>query len=118
LAEISGSAKQVLIVSEAPAVSADVSRETIRGGLAPPFREPGAARSARVATAAMLHRLERPNVHIVDVADIFTDSRGGVRVIGSGGRLIYFDSHHLSDTGTEMTRPILDRAIESALKKR
>ena len=118
LAEISGSAGHVLIVAEPPVLSDGVSRDAIRGGLAPPFLEPAAARSARLATAAMLHRLERPNVHIIDVADVFTDTRGAIRVIGTNGRLTYFDSHHLSDTGTDMTRPILDRAIASALKKR
>ena len=117
LAGISRSAEQVLIVSEAPALPDGVSRETIRGGRAPAFFEPPAARSARIATSAMLHRLERPNVHVVDVADVFTDSRGELRVIGQDGRLTYFDSHHLSDTGTQMTRSILDRAIEMALKK-
>ena len=117
LAEISASAKAILIVSEAPSLPEVLSRDTIRGGLAPPYLEPAAARSARVATAAMLHRLERPNVHVMDVADVFTDSRGGVRVFGSDGRLTYFDSHHLSDSGTAMTSPRLDRAINSALKK-
>ncbi|WP_188444758.1 acyltransferase family protein [Sphingomonas psychrolutea] len=117
LAEISASAKAVLIVSEAPSLPDVLSRDTIRSGLAPPYLEPAAARSARVATAAMLHRLERPNVHVVDVADVFTDPRGALRVIGSDGRWTYFDSHHLSDSGTAMTSPQLGRAIESALKK-
>lgn len=118
LAEISGSADQVLIVSEPPVLSDRVGREAIRGGLALPVIEPAAARSARIATSAMLHRLERPNVHVVDVADLFTDSRGALRVIGPDGRLTYFDSHHLSDTGTKMTHAVLERAIKSALKKR
>ena len=118
LDEISGSADQVLIVSEPPALSDRVSREAIRGGLALPVVEPEGALSARLATSAMLHRLERPNVHVVDVADLFIDSRGALRVIGPDGRLTYFDAHHLSDTGTKMTHAVLEQAIESALKKR
>ncbi|PTS73448.1 hypothetical protein DBR17_18290 [Sphingomonas sp. HMWF008] len=117
LAEMSGRADQVLIVSEPPTLSDRVSREAIRGGLTLPVIEPAGARSARIATSAMLHRLERPNVHVVDVANLFTDSRGALRVIGPDGRLTYFDSHHLSDTGTKMTHVVLEHAIESALKK-
>lgn len=117
LAEMSGRADQVLIVSEPPAISDQVSREAIRSGLILPVTEPAGARSARIATSAMLHRLERPNVHVVDVANLFTDSRGALRVIGPDGRLTYFDSHHLSDTGTKMTHVVLEHAIESALKK-
>ena len=65
----------------------------------------------------MLHALEGANVHVVTVEGALVDRSGALRTVAPDGRLTYFDSHHLTDSGTALTHRLLDGAIGAALKK-
>ena len=112
-----GHARHVLLVSEPPNLPANVSRDSIRRGLRPPFRETLADRARRLTGLARLRALEGPAVQVIDVAPLFLDSGGGIRLIAEDGRLTYFDHYHLSDSGTRIVRPVLDKAISDALNR-
>ncbi len=115
LGEIAAHADQVLLVAEPPVVPETVSREGLRGGFRPPFFEPAESRAARAASMAMLRGVASDKVHIVDVAELFVDADGALRILASDGRLSFADPHHLSDSGTALTHPLLDEAIANAL---
>jgi hypothetical protein len=117
IADVAGKAKQVLLVSEPPSPPNALSRLAFRDHAKPLFVEPADERAARTANLRMLRTLEAPNVHVVDVANLFQMPNGALRVTGPDGRLTYFDAHHLSDTGTAITRPLLDQAIGLALRR-
>ena len=118
LAEIAGSTRHVLLIAEAPEIPATLSRDSLRHGARPPFFESPVGREKRMASLTMLRGLAAANVTIVDVAPNFVDANHVLRIVGPDGRLTYFDVHHLSDTGTGLTRPLLDRAIRAAIARR
>lgn len=118
LRQIGGAAKQVLLVAEPPALPLEANRDAVRHGLKPPFLEPPAMRKQRLAVLATLHSVESATVHLIDVAPLLADQKGAIGLIGPDGRMTYYDTHHLSDDGTRITHPLLDRAIAQALGQR
>lgn len=117
ITRIGGHARHILIVAEPPLPPDSANRAAIRKGVEPPFLEPAADRARRLAVLAQLRALADHRVDIVDVAPLLLDSTGAIRLIGSDGRLLYFDQHHLSDSGTRLVRPMLDRAIRKGLAR-
>ncbi|GAA0314874.1 hypothetical protein GCM10009087_26620 [Sphingomonas oligophenolica] len=115
LDQIGSTAKQVLLVAEPPSLPDAANRDAIRHGLRPPFVEPAARREQRLAVLAPLHSMESARVHLIDVAPLLADRSGAIRLIAPDGRMTYYDTYHLSDDGTRMARPLLDRAIGQAL---
>jgi hypothetical protein len=118
LAEIAGDAKHVLIVTQAPVAPLTLARAAIRDGARPPFLEPADQAERRRRSQALIYELGGGKVSIVDVAPLILEPGGALRVTGARGRLTYADDKHLSDEGTEIVRPALERAVAQALSDR
>jgi len=115
LRQIGRNAKQVLLVAEPPALPMEANRDAVRHGLKPPFLEPAAMRKQRLGALAVLHSVESANVHMIDVAPLLADGTAAIRLVAPNGRMTYYDTYHLSDDGTRIAHPLLDRAVGQAL---
>ena len=118
LREIGRNAKQVLLVAEPPALPLEANRDAVRHGLKPPFIEPPVMRKQRLAALAALHSVESANVHMIDVAPLLSEGNAAIRLVAPDGRMTYYDTYHLSDDGTRIAHPLLDRAVAQALGQR
>lgn len=100
---------KIVLVQQMPLLSDDVTRQSIREGLRPPFVEPEDRGSKRRSGAAVVDTYAS-QATIVDVFPIF-DGPDGTRVIGEDGRFLYQDAGHLSDSGAALTMPLFEEAI-------
>ncbi|NML06285.1 acyltransferase family protein [Sphingomonas sp. G-3-2-10] len=118
LAQFASRNIHVILVQQIPGPPKTVNRDAIRHGLAPPFVEDDATVDARMRGRAIVAAAASPSVTVVDPAPLFLSPDGSLALIGGNGRLNYQDERHLSDTGNQRVMPLLDAAIEAALKRR
>jgi hypothetical protein len=64
---------------------------------------------------ANIERFAGDWVIVHDVSPVFLGRNDEFHPISENGRLTYQDGEHLSDAGAAMVRPLLAKAIESAL---
>jgi hypothetical protein len=83
---------------------------------AAPFSLPMANRGRYTAARDWLRAYvaDRPNVHLVEVEDLFVDDKGGVRVL-DGNTLLYFDDDHVTNDGARLLKPRLRELLERLL---
>ena len=115
LADLKGHVGHVILLAQQPTAPPAASRKGIREGARLPFFEEPDARTARMTATADIERFAGGWVIVRDVSPVFLGRNDEIRLISENGRLTYQDSTHLSDAGTAMVRPLLAKAIESAL---
>ena len=104
-------ARSVILLTQPPTLSSNESREGIRAGNRLPFVEASGGSSARASLNRLVSSFQGGNVSVVDVDPLLINSDGVIRFADDQGRLIYQDSYHLSDVGTNLVAPDLVRAI-------
>jgi peptidoglycan/LPS O-acetylase OafA/YrhL len=115
LSSIETIAGQVILIAQPPILPQDGSREAIRAGVRPPFFEGPADRENRVRASTAIRLLANDRISVLDVAETFLGDGGAIKLIAEDGRFTYHDSIHLSDSGTALVRPMLERALIKAL---
>ena len=108
-------AAQIIVITQPPAPPPDATRHAILAGKRPPFYEDAIAKQSRIRANAIIREYESPNVQILDVADLFLDKDNSIKLIGPDGRLMFQDDFHLSNSGTAIVRPRLERALRNVL---
>ena len=118
LASIEALAGRVILITQPPILPNEVTREAMRAGSRPPFFEERGDRANRLYanTAVQLHASNL--VSVLDIAETFLGNEGAIKLIAENGRFTYHDRNHLSDTGTALVRPFLEKALVEALRSR
>lgn len=109
--------RRVIVIGQIPIAPNDSTREAIRNGSRPPFRETPQATTQRLAVAPNVDKLAGGNVTVIDVADQFVHPDGDMYLLGPDRRLTYQDQRHLSDTGAELVHGRLNAAITASMPK-
>jgi peptidoglycan/LPS O-acetylase OafA/YrhL len=100
-------ARLLILITEPPVLPPTANREAIRDGRRPPFFEDPATRAKRDHANAFLKSMERDNVIVVDIENLFSTEGGAIRFLGADGDQLYQDSDHLSGAGTNLVKPTL-----------
>jgi peptidoglycan/LPS O-acetylase OafA/YrhL len=108
---------RIIVLEQPPTPPRDATRPAILAGARPPFFEESAAAKSRAHAEAIIREFESRRVQVLDVADIFLNNDGSIRMIGPNGRLTYQDSGHLSDAGTALVRRKLEDALRDGLRQ-
>lgn len=94
---------RVLIVGEVPRNSSGKAKfEALLYIDWPTWREPGKTASLRHSAADVLRSRDGKTYDYLDVAPLFFDDQGGVRVTGEDGSWWYWDDNHLTVDGARM----------------
>jgi hypothetical protein len=67
-----------------------------------------------VTEAAESLRTEFPKLRVLRADLLFSNPDGSIKYT-EGRKFLYADDNHLSDDGSEMTRPLIEGAIKEAL---
>lgn len=106
---------RVILMCQPPILPLLATREAMRAGARPPFFEAPADRANRLRTSASIRSLSDDRTTVLDPAAIFLGKGQAINLIGNNGRFTYQDARHLSDTGTALVRPMIDRALAAAI---
>lgn len=117
LLQLKGHAGHVILLTQQPGLPAFASRQGIRNGARAPFFESSSDQEKRLAANAIVGSFSSDWVTVVDVYSVFVDRENVIRLFGNNGRLTFQDAGHLSDTGTAIVHPFLERAITNVLKR-
>lgn len=124
LGEVSPVTRRVLWVAQAPVLTGgdDINfREYVnwrmRNGQGLPVLAPNWAESLRRETVAIAERAaaDFPGLRIVRADQAFYRPDGSVRYV-DGRRFLYADDDHVSDAGSDETRPVFQAAIIDAVR--
>ena len=109
--QLQQSAHHIVLITEPPFLPSDASREGIRNGTRPPFREELQERTLRMEANSYVESLQDRNVTVVNIESLFNDGKGGILFTDNNGRQLYQDSDHLSAVGANLVKPQLIKAI-------
>ena len=118
LRELQPFARAILLITQPPVLPDNASREGIREGNRPPFREEAAERPIRMAHNALVKSAGRGGVRVIDIEPLFTSATGEIRFLDEHRTLLYQDRDHLSAAGAELVRPELLRAMSGLTASR
>jgi peptidoglycan/LPS O-acetylase OafA/YrhL len=103
--------QHVVLITQAPVLPPEASREGIRQtGWHAIVEEPVFA-AKRWATNAYLHTLVSDRIHVLDIESLFVLANGQIRFADKHGRELFRDKGHLSGIGAELVRPQLVNVI-------
>jgi peptidoglycan/LPS O-acetylase OafA/YrhL len=118
LKQLEPSARSIILLTQPPTLSSNESREGIRAGNRQPFIEAPAESALRATLNRLVASFQGKNVTVVNVDPLLINNEGVIRFVDDRGKLIYQDSYHLSDVGTTLVEPDLERNIPSQNPKR
>jgi len=113
--ELKPFAHQIVLVTQPPVLPENASREAIREGNRPPFREDPGEHAVRVLHNELVKRTEDENVRVVDIEPLFSGKDGEIRFADEHRTLLYQDRDHLSAAGARLVKPQLLRAMADSL---
>jgi peptidoglycan/LPS O-acetylase OafA/YrhL len=116
LDQLDHSADRILIMNQPPILPAHATRENLRRGVRPPFREAENTAAQRMSSNAFLLGCSSATTSVLDIAACFELSDGSIRFFEEQSRLLYHDATHLSGHGADILRLTLRRAL-SVVKK-
>jgi len=102
---------RLVLISQPPRLPDTASRESMRQGSRPPFREDPVERAMRIESNRILKTFQRDNVVVVDIEPLFALDDGSIRFANDDGVLLYQDEGHLSDAGADRVRSAVIKAI-------
>ena len=109
--------RRVILITEPPQLPARATREAIRNGSRPPFREDPAERAVRLQSNAVVKSLQGGRVTVLDIEALFGSDDGVILRTGRDGKQLYQDGGHLSGIGADMVKPyVLNVLRDTALK--
>jgi len=104
--------RHIILLTKPPVLPPNASREAIRNGARPPFFEDAGNKRNRLRINRFIKSLASDKITVLDVEPLFKARDGGIRLTDDRGRLLYFDSGHLSVSGARLVMPQLRRAIQ------
>jgi peptidoglycan/LPS O-acetylase OafA/YrhL len=111
LRELSPLARHIILVSTPPRLPANATREAMREGSKPPFKEDPSVKVVRGAANDLVRSSRSTNVAVVDIEHLFVSADGTIKLLDLEGRPLYQDAGHLSAAGAELAKPLILRAI-------
>lgn len=114
--ELRQSARHLILITQPPALPELASRESMRNGSRPPFREDPVKRAWRIEANSLVKNASADNVIVIDIERLFTSDDGMVRVDDNAGNQFYDDSNHLSDIGAHIVKRQVLSAIEDRMR--
>jgi hypothetical protein len=105
----------IFVLTQPPVAPPDATRQAMRAGARPPFFEHPAFTEHRLRAMMIVRKFENNRIRAVDAAPYFLNADNSVKVITSDGRLAFHDQVHLSDSGTALLRPTLERLLREVL---
>jgi peptidoglycan/LPS O-acetylase OafA/YrhL len=118
LRELKPYARDILLLTQPPVLPENATREGIREGNRPPFREDAAARAARMERNDFVKSVQGGNVRVVDIEPLFSRQTGEIHFAGARRTLLYQDRDHLSAAGAELVKPALLKAMNGLTASR
>jgi len=111
--ELKPHARRLLLITQPPRLPESGTRESMRNGSRPPFREDPEERTARRETNKFLEGLQRDGVTVINIEPLLSTGagEGSIRLTDARGRLLYQDVSHLSGAGAELVKPDVLKAI-------
>jgi peptidoglycan/LPS O-acetylase OafA/YrhL/ribosomal protein L21E len=109
--ELKQHTRHLVLISQPPRLPDNASREAMRQGSRPPFREDPAERAVRIESNRILKTYQHDNVVVVDIEPLFALGDGSIRFANDDGVLLYQDEGHLSDAGADRVRSAVIKAI-------
>jgi peptidoglycan/LPS O-acetylase OafA/YrhL len=113
LQELKPYVRFVFLITQPPVLPEIASREGIRSGNRPPFREDPEEHAIRMELNERVKRLQRDNVTVVDIEPLFSRDSGEVRFVDDRRKQLYQDRDHLSTAGANLVKADLIQAISS-----
>ena len=113
LHELKRYARNIVLVTQPPVLPENATREAIREGNRPPFREDAVERTERVARNELVKSAAGDRVSVVDIEPLFSRESGEIRCLGDGWTQLYQDRDHLSVAGARLVKPALVKAMAS-----
>jgi hypothetical protein len=114
LRELTPYARRVFLITQPPVLPEAASREGIRNGNRPPFRENAEERASRMELNEFVKSCEGENVKVVDIEALFSRQAGEIRFVDDHRTQLYQDRDHLSAAGANLVKPELIEAITGA----
>jgi len=111
LRELKPYARRAFLITQPPVLPETASREGIRNGNRPPFRENAAERASRMELNEFVKSCAGENVRVVDIEALFSRQTGEIRFIDGRRTLLYQDRDHLSAAGANLVKPELLRSM-------
>jgi peptidoglycan/LPS O-acetylase OafA/YrhL len=105
---------RLIILAQPPILPVEATRDAMRNGSRPPFREHTADAARRREANDVLRRLASQHVRIVDLDRYFMDDAGALRLWDGKGNFLFIDRIHVSSAGAKLVAPELLAAIENA----
>ena len=118
LSELKPYAREILLLTQPPALPENANREAIRNGNRPPFREDAAERAARIERNQFVKSVQSENVRVVDIEPLFSRETGEIRFVDDRWKQLYQDRDHLSVAGAELVKPELLKAMNGLTASR
>jgi peptidoglycan/LPS O-acetylase OafA/YrhL len=118
LRELKPLAGNILLITQPPVLPENATREGIREGNRPPFREDAGERAARMARNETVKRAGSGSVRVIDIEPLFTRGTGEIRFADERRMLLYQDCDHLSAAGAQLVKPELLRAMNGLTASR
>ncbi len=110
---IVASADRVVVLEQPPTLPFEATRQGMREGGRPPFRErPEVAVRRREANDAV-RSLVSDRIHVINVDQYFLDGMGAIRRWDSEGNDLFLDSTHLSASGAQLVARELVAVLEA-----
>jgi peptidoglycan/LPS O-acetylase OafA/YrhL len=110
LQELRPYARSVLLITQPPVLPGHATREAIRNGARPPFREDAGERSARLDRNELVKSAQGDRVTVIDIEPLFSRDTGEIR-FADDRRTLYQDRDHLSVAGASLVKPELIKAM-------
>jgi hypothetical protein len=118
LGELKPYARFVFLITQPPVLPEIASREGIRNGNRPPFRENAEERASRTDLNEIVKSCAVENVRVVDIEPLFSRNGGEIRFVDSRRRQLYQDRDHLSVAGASLVKPELIAAMSGLTASR
>ena len=103
-------ADSIIVLTMAPSLPEEASRDAIRQGSRPPFYEPTDDRELRQEMNAIVKSCE--GAEVIDIVPFFLSKTGEVIAYDAAGFPMFHDRSHLTRRGVERVRGLLDAALE------
>jgi peptidoglycan/LPS O-acetylase OafA/YrhL len=104
----------VVLLGQAPILPAEATREGMRRGSRPPFREDRDDTARRQEANEVVRRLASDRVFFIDLDAYLLDRAGAIRRWDSLGNDLFVDRGHISSAAAASVAPQLRAAMENA----
>jgi peptidoglycan/LPS O-acetylase OafA/YrhL len=75
VSELKSYAREIVLLTQPPMLPDNATREAIRAGIRPPFREDAAERAVRLARNEFVKSVQGDNVRVIDIEPLFSRDR-------------------------------------------